>query len=428
MVEVAVVKIWDHDVGAVSWDANRNVALFEYYPDFIKIGLNVSPIKMPLSGSENVIYEFTGLARETFYGLPGMLADSLPDKFGNTIINTWLAKQGRTPSQMSPIERLCYIGNRGMGALEYSPAIRSNTKAERIDIEEMSTVVSDIVSMRDSLITNSHSSTVVKDIISVGTSAGGARAKAVIAYNKENGNILSGQLRAPQGYDHWLLKFDGVNSENDPEGFGKIEYAYYKMAIASQIEMSECQLFKVSNHAHFMTKRFDRIGNSKLHLQTLCGLAHYDYNQPNQYSYEDAFNIMRQLRLPYSAAEQLYRRMVFNVIMLNRDDHTKNFSFLMDESGQWKLAPAYDLTFSYRPDSPWVSKHQLSINGKRDKIERIDLSAIASAMNIKKPNDIIDEIIDVRSNWRHYAKECDVPEMQIQQIENTILKETGMLT
>ncbi len=244
---------------------------------------------MPLSDSENVIYEFTGLAKETFYGLPGMLADSLPDKFGNTLINTWLAKQGRTPSQMSPIELLCYAGNRGIGALEYSPAIKTKTKAEIVDIEEMSEMVSDIIAMRGRLITKTHFNTVFEDIISVDTSAGRARAKAVIAYNKANGEMLSGQFKTSKGYEHWMLKFDGINSKNDPEGLGRIEYAYHKMAIASQIEMSECQLFRIDDHAHFMTKRFDRVENSKLHLQTLCGLAHYDYNRPGTYSYEDIF-------------------------------------------------------------------------------------------------------------------------------------------
>ncbi|ADD69412.1 HipA domain protein [Denitrovibrio acetiphilus DSM 12809] len=420
MVEVATVHLWNMKAGAVSWDDERNVASFQYYPEFIRHELDISPIHMPVYGSENNIYEFPSLPMDTYYGLPGLLADSLPDKFGNTILNAWLAQQSRTPADMLPVERLCYLGNRGMGALEYTPAIYKKTKAEKIDIEEMTGVVADILAMRQALNTNTGSKGVVQDIVSVGTSAGGARAKAVVAYNQQTGDLYSGQLKAPRGAEHWLLKFDGVNPEGDPEGFGRVEFAYYQMAIACGIEMTKCHLLEIGKHAHFMTKRFDRIGNEKLHLQSLCGIAHFDFNNSSAYAYEDAFQIMRNLRLTYSDAEQLYRRMIFNVLTYNRDDHTKNISFLMDKKGKWSLSPAYDMTFSYRPDSPWVSRHQMSVNGKRERITTDDFLAVANGMNIKKPKEIIEQISGTVHQWKTYAKEAGVEPSICEQIEKLI--------
>jgi serine/threonine-protein kinase HipA len=412
MVELATVSLWNIRVGAVSWNVARQIAQFQYYPDFIQRGIEPSPITMPAAGAENIIYEFPALSKETYLGLPGMLADSLPDKFGNEILNAWLARQGRTAESLSPIERLCYIGNRGMGALEFAPPKHSETKSQKIDIEELTALVHDIIAMRGKLQTNAYSKSLINDIISVGTSAGGARAKAVIAFNSDSGEVRSGQLKAPNGFEHWLLKFDGTT---ESQGFGRIEYAYYKMATECGIIMSECRLLKMGDYAHFMTKRFDRIENEKLHLQSLCGIAHYDFNNPI-YSYEELFQVMRRLRLPYPDAEQMFRRLVFNVIAYNRDDHTKNIAFLMDRTGRWSLAPAYDITYSYRPDSIWVAKHQMSVNGKRDEITDDDLLAVAKAINIKKPKNIIEQTRDVVSNWKDIAQSCGVSDESIKAI------------
>lgn len=411
MVNVATVHLWNKRIGAVSWDADRQVALFQYYPDFANNNiLEPSTITMPAKGAQNTIYQFSALPKDTFQGLPGMLADSLPDKFGNTVLDEWLSRTGRTKADMNPIEKLCYIGNRGMGALEYSPALHERSTAAKIDIEEMTALVADILSRREQLKTSADSAEMMKDILSIGTSAGGARAKAVIAINDMTGEIISGQVTVPEGFTHTLLKFDGVDQSINPQGFGRIEYAYYKMALDCGIAMSECRLLEIGNHAHFMTKRFDRQGNKKLHMQSLCGLAHFDFNNPAAYSYEDAFQVMRSLRLPYGDAEQMFRRMVFNVLTYNRDDHTKNIAFLMNGQGQWSLAPAFDMTFSYKPDSIWVSRHQMSVNGKRDNITEADMLAIANTMNIKKPKAIFEQIQSVAMNWLQYAKDSGVSE------------------
>jgi serine/threonine-protein kinase HipA len=417
MVEIAKVNLWNMEVGIVSWDTSRNIATFQYYPDFVQKGIEPAPIMMPAFGSESVVYEFPALSKETYLGLPGMLADSLPDKFGNEILNTWLIKQGRTAESLSPIERLCYVGNRGMGALEFAPPTYKESKAQKIDIEEMTALVRDIIAMRGELQTNAYSESMIKDIISIGTSAGGARAKAVIAFDKNTGEIRSGQLKAPKGFEHWLLKFDGTSES--AQGFGRIEYAYYKMAQACEITMSECRLLEIGDHAHFMTKRFDRAENKKIHLQSLCGIAHYDFNTP-VYSYEALFDVMRKLRLKYADAEQMFRRMVFNVIAYNRDDHTKNTAFLMDESGMWSLAPAYDITYAYRPDSPWVARHQMSINGKRDGIKDEDLLRVAELTNIKKPKEIIQQIKEVVSGWAEIAQSCGVTEGAVKEIGKVV--------
>ncbi|MDR1914285.1 MAG: type II toxin-antitoxin system HipA family toxin, partial [Clostridiales bacterium] len=368
MVTYAQVKLWGKTVGVVSWDSDRQTTDFEYTPRFLQSGLDVSPLRMPLRQSR--IYSFPELSFQTFKGLPGMLADSLPDRFGNALINRWLAEQGRDPDSYNPIERLLYQGKRSMGALEFEPAekLLSNVST-RIELEGLVEAARIALHNKAKLHTRlQEKDTDLLHIMKVGTSAGGARAKAVIAYNEHTQEVKSGQLNAPEGFTHWLIKLDGVtdSESGDPTHFGRVEYAYYKMATACAIEMSDCRLLEENGRAHFMTKRFDRMGaNEKLHMQTLCGLAHFDYNRPGAYSYEQLFQTMRTLRLPHAAAEQVYRRMVFNVVARNQDDHTKNFSFLMDKDGKWRLSPAYDLVYSYNPQGDYTSLHQMSINGKR---------------------------------------------------------------
>tara|TARA_R110002072_G_scaffold4951_3_gene33666 strand:- start:108 stop:1394 length:1287 start_codon:yes stop_codon:yes gene_type:complete len=424
---VTEVNLWGIQVGAVAWNEAANHGVFEFEPDFLKLNLDIAPLKMPLAEARNGkrIFSFPMLNTETFQGLPGLLADSLPDKFGNRLIEEWLARKGRTVQSMNPIEKLCYIGARGMGALEFKPAIfRYDEASESLQVDELVRLANDILHERNSLETNlekpeNHG---IEDIIRVGTSAGGARAKAVIAYNPETGDVRSGQAQHSEGFDYWIIKFDGVNNDllGDPQGYGRIEYAYHLMAKECGINMTECRLLEEGGRAHFMTKRFDRVGTEKLHMQTLCGIAHFDYNQPNLYSYEQAFQVMRQLRLPYPDAEALFRRMVFNALCYNCDDHTKNISFLMDKKGVWRLSPAYDITYAYNPDNRWLRAHQMSVNGKRENIYRGDLLTVASEMNIKKPLEIISSVQEAASNWTVFASQAGMPDGQAEKIGRLI--------
>lgn len=424
---VAEVNLWGIRVGAVAWNEAANHGVFEFEPGFLKLELDISPLKMPLAEARSGkrIFSFPTLNTETFQGLPGLLADSLPDKFGNRLIEEWLARKGRTVQSMNPIEKLCYIGSRGMGALEFKPSIaRYDGASEPLQVDELVRLASDILHQRNSLETNFEKpeNQAIEDIIRVGTSAGGARAKAVIAYNPETGDVRSGQAQHAAGFDYWMIKFDGVSNDllGDPQGYGRIEYAYHLMAKACGIDMMECRLLEEHGRTHFMTKRFDRVGTEKLHMQTLCGIAHFDYNMPNVYSYEQAFQVMRQLRLPYPDAEELFRRMVFNVICFNCDDHTKNISFLMNKRGEWRLSPAYDVTYAYNPENRWLKQHQMAVNGKRENIYRGDLLKVASEMNIKKPLEIISEVHEAAARWSEFAEQAGIPESQASAIDRLI--------
>lgn len=428
MINVAKVKIWNNLVGAVAWNEETGTATFEYDKSFLKSGLNIAPITMPIEQAINGknIFSFPALNKETYKGLPGLLADSLPDTFGNKLIDSWLAQQGRDPSSFNSIERLCYTGKRGMGVLEYEPVLSpSENGSNPIEINELVTLVKDILNERKTLssnISNKNSEDLLK-IIKVGTSAGGARAKAIIAFNPITGDVRSGQIDGLDNYEYWIIKFDGVTNKElgDPKGYGKIEFAYYLMAKDARINIMESRLLKENNRAHFMTKRFDRNGNNKLHLQTLCAIAHFDYNYSNAYSYEQAFQVMRQLKLPYSQMEELLRRMVFNVIARNQDDHTKNISFLMDKNGNWSLSPAYDITYAYDPTNKWMKVHQMSINGKRDDVTRKDILELAKKMNLKKAEKIINEVIASISKWKLFAKEAGILKNQIEAINKTFI-------
>ncbi|HPT69824.1 MAG TPA: type II toxin-antitoxin system HipA family toxin [Syntrophomonas sp.] len=427
MVEVAKVFLWEIYVGAVVWDQANRIASFEFDPGFFRYSWDIAPLTMSLSKSREVrIYSFPGIPAETFKGLPGLLSDSLPDKFGQQLINTWLAIHGRPENSMNPVEMLCYIGKRGMGALEFRPATRIERGSSNVlEISELVDLAQQAVNRKGELSTNisEDQKQAMLDIIRVGTSAGGARAKAVIAINR-HGTVRSGQLDVPEGYSHWLIKLDGVTDEQlgDPKGYGRIEYAYHLMAEDCGISMTECRLLEENGRAHFMTRRFDRPDkNAKLHMLTLCGLCHYDYNNPLAYSYEQAFQAMRSIRLPYPDADQLYRRMVFNVIGVNNDDHSKNISFLMDQSGQWRLSPAYDMTYAFKPSHKYLAQHQLSINGKRSEINHNDLILVAQRMNIRKPGEIIGQIRDVIRSWPGYASNAGIPDSQIKSIGKTHL-------
>ena len=423
MVTLANVKIWEHRAGVVMWNESTQSAVFEYDPDFERLGLDLSPITM--STSTHRTYNFTSLSSDTFMGLPGLLADALPDAYGRALLDRWLALVGRQSANV--IERLCYPGRRSMGALEFEPAQDTYLEKEtRIEIDSLVEIAKEALNQKVELHANMDKDRkeALLNIIKVGTSAGGQRAKAVIAYNEKTKEVRSGQLDAPEGFEHWLLKLDGVTNRElgDPKHYGLIEYAYYQMAIDSGIEMMPCMILPENGRAHFMTKRFDRIGEKeKVHMLTLCGLAHYDYKMLRAYSYEQAFQVMRQLHLPYNQAEEMYRRMVFNVIARNQDDHTKNISFLMDKNGKWRLSPAYDISWSYNPNGEWTSQHQMSINNKWTDITMDDLLAVASAMNIKKPREIIEKIIDVVVHWAEYAIPLDIPKDTVKAIESTLI-------
>ena len=417
MITTAFVKIWGETIGAVAWDENSGTASFEYEPKFIVQSIDLAPLKMPINNATNRIFSFPELRNtKTFKGLPGLLADVLPDDYGNQLINTWLAQNGRPENSMNPVEMLCFIGTRGMGALEFEPSqLKVNKRAFDIEVDELIQMSQKMLTKRDAFETNlaKDEQQAMLDILKIGTSAGGARPKAIIAYNEKTGQVKSGQTLAPKGFEHWLLKLDTVSDVQfgKSSGFGRIEMAYYLMAKACQIDMMESRLLEENGRAHFMTKRFDREGgDQKYHIQTLCAMQYYDFNQITSFSYEQLFQTMRLLRLPYPQAEQIYRRMVFNVIARNCDDHTKNFAFRLKKEQEWELTPAYDVCFAYRPDSNWVSQQNLSINGKRDNITRDDLMAVAKSMNVKKANTIINEISETVKNWNTFAEQVNVDE------------------
>ncbi len=429
----AEVKIWGELAGAVVWDDTNRLGTFEFAPGFKKQQWELSPLKMPL-GSSQMIFSFPELRKErfatydTFRGLPGMLADVLPDRFGNQLINRWLAGMGRPQDSMNPVEMLLFLGSRGMGALEFEPSsLKENKNTFPIELESLVQIAKIMMDKRSMFKTNiiKYEEKAVIDILKIGTSAGGARPKALIAYNEKNGEIRSGQTKAPEGFEHWLIKLDGVSDVQvgESKGYGRVEMAYYLMAIDCGIEMMPSTLLEENNRAHFMTKRFDRIGrDTKHHIQTFCAMQHFDFNLVTSFSYEQLFQTMRELRLSYEEIEQMYRRMVFNVLSRNCDDHTKNFSFMMEKGQGWKLAPAYDICHAYRPDSAWVSQHALSINHKRTNITREDLLLLAQAVNCKKAPTIINEINAVVTNWKKYASITGVQKKLREAIAQTLIQ------
>ena len=432
MVDVVEIKIWGQLVGAARWDPNQQLASFQYYKKFLTGNRDLSPIKMPLQNGDR-IYSFPELRKQkneeisTFKGLPGLLADALPDKYGNQLINIWLAQEGRPPNSMNPVEQLCFIGSRGMGALEFEPAqLNSSHQTFSIEIKNLVDIAQKMLSNREGFETNIHKQEqkALREILTIGTSAGGARPKAIIAFNQKTGEVRSGQTKSPRGFEHWLIKLDGVSDAQfgASHGFGRVEYAYHLMAKDCGIDMMECRLLEENKRAHFMTKRFDREGNDKKHhIQTLCGIQHFDYNNLQGFSYEQLFQTMRMLKMTYPEAEQMFRRMVFNVMATNYDDHTKNFSFRLKQEGKWELSPAYDVCYSYDPNNVWVSQHTLSINGKHKSINKSDLLKIATNNNIKKGEKIIEEIKGVVCGWNTYSKKANVSKDLHHSISKTLI-------
>ncbi|HEX6929149.1 MAG TPA: type II toxin-antitoxin system HipA family toxin [Gammaproteobacteria bacterium] len=425
---LAEVRLWGRTIGAVSLEAGDTFASFQYDPAFAESGIQVSPLKMPLAKAP---YRFPELAPASFNGLPGMLADSLPDRFGNALIDAWLATQNRTPESFDAVERLCYVGTRGVGALEFRPTLGPAPRAtKRIRIDSLVELASDILTQRNrfSASFDGNREKALKDILRVGTSAGGARAKALIAWNRETNEVRSGQTDAGEGFEYWLLKFDGVAGNRDreledPHGYGRIEYAYSKMARAAGIDMSPCHLMQENGRCHFMTKRFDRQDDGgKLHMQSLAALAHFDYNLAGAYSYEQALVVIRQLGLSMDDVEQQFRRMAFNIIARNQDDHVKNIAFLMDKSGRWTLSPAFDVTYSYNPSGAWTSKHQMTMNGRQDGFTREDFRECARTASMKRgrADAIVDEVRNAVGKWRVHADETGVPDAWAEQIRENL--------
>ncbi|MEJ2308117.1 MAG: type II toxin-antitoxin system HipA family toxin [Gammaproteobacteria bacterium] len=417
MTTLAEVRLWGRTIGAVSLEEGDRVAAFEYDAAFARSGIQVSPLAMPLSTQ---LYRFPDLAFNTFHGLPGLLADSLPDKFGNALINSWLASQGRAPDSMNAVERLCYTGRRGMGALEFRPMTGPVArKASPIEIDRLVALASEVLTQRTQLDTafdKSGEENAMRDILRVGTSAGGARAKAVIAWNPGTNEVRSGQVEAGEGFEYWLLKFDGVSGNRDkeredPKGYGAIEYAYHLMAKDAGIRMMPCRLLEENGRRHFMTKRFDRLDSGeKLHMQSLCALAHYDYNMPGAYSYEQALQAIRQLGLPMRDIEEQFRRMAFNIIARNQDDHVKNIAFLMNKAGAWSLSPAFDVTYSFNPQGLWTANHQMTMNARRDGFRLDDFRACAksAAMKRGRAEAIVREVSECVRRWPEYAEMAGV--------------------
>ena len=425
---IAKVQLWGRTIGAVSLDAGRDVAAFQYDAAFARSGIELSPLRMPLSDR---VYEFPALPRNTFHGLPGLLADSLPDKFGNALIDAWLATQGRTPESFSAVERLCYTGSRGMGALEYAPALGPKPRqTSKIEVDALVRLAGEVLTHRGDLQGHFHEAgkeKSLREILSVGTSAGGARAKAVIAWNRMTNEVRSGQIAAGEGFEYWLLKFDGVAGNKDkeledPKGYGAIEYAYHLMAKAAGITMSECRLLEENGRRHFMTRRFDRLaGGAKLHMQSLGALAHFDFNAAGAYAYEQALLTIRQLELPMVAIEEQFRRMVFNIVARNQDDHVKNIAFLMNQHGEWALAPAFDVTYSYNPSGSWTATHQMTLNGKRDGFTMADFAGCAKATLMKRGRaaTIIHEVQAAVRRWPEFAAEAQLADEWRSKIQHT---------
>ena len=413
----AEVILWGSRIGAVTLPDGERFASFEYDPDFATSGIEVSPITMPL---DTAVHRFPALPLESFHGLPGLLADSLPDKYGNALIDAWLATQGRLPGDFNAIERLCYTGSRGMGALEFRPnrGPRKET-TNAVAIDALVKLASEVLVHRAELsvtFAGGHKADALREILRVGTSAGGARAKAIIAWNPATNEVRSGQVKAPPGFEYWLIKFDGVANNKDrdladPQGYGAIEFAYSRIADAAGVTMNPCRLFEEGGRRHFMTKRFDRTADGdKLHMQSFAALAHLDFNDPRAHSYEQTFVVMRKLGLPQSDIVQKFRRMVFNIVARNQDDHVKNIAFLMDRDGVWRLSPAYDVAYQYNPAGDWTSQHQMSVNNKRDGFTLADLVACGRSADLgrREVSAVLEDVTQAVSRWSDLASDTGV--------------------
>jgi serine/threonine-protein kinase HipA len=428
-MDLAEVRLWGRTIGAVSQGPDADVARFQYDPAFAASGIELAPLTMPLARAP---YAFPELDRRSFHGLPGLLADSLPDRFGNALIDAWLAREGRDAADFSPIERLCYVGTRGTGALEYEPSTGPDPASARlVEVEALAELAAKILARRTDLnlvLRPGVEERALTDLLRVGTSAGGARAKALIAWNPATNEVRSGQVEAGSGFEHWMLKFDGVRglddeSLTDPLGYGAVEYAYSLMAAAAGVEMTECRLFEENGRRHFMTRRFDRDPQGKkLHMLSLAGMAHLDFNQAGAHGYEQVLLVIRKLRLGMEAIEQQFRRMVLNVVARNQDDHVKNIAFLMDRSGAWSLSPAFDVTYANNPSGEWTARHQMTVNGKRDGFTLADFEAVGRNASLKRGRamEIYEQVRGAASRWPEFAQRAGVGEPRVQAVARSL--------
>ncbi len=428
MIDAQII-LWGRDIAAVTWDERTETGVFQFAPEFLSSGIEIAPLTMPLREGT---FRFPALNRATFKGLPGLLADSLPDKFGSALIDAWLVRQGRSADDFNPVERLCYVGSRGIGALEYKPTISgAPTQDAKLEVDALVKLANRVLNNRETLTGRLEGSDedadAIHNILRVGTSAGGARAKAILAWNEETGEFRSGQVPADEAFTYWIMKFDGISNNRDkevadPQGYGLVEYAYYLMAVEAGIEMARCRIHEEGGRSHFMTQRFDRTANGKkLHMQSLCAMRHFDFNDAGAYSYEQALETCRQLGLRQSELERQFRRAVFNVLARNQDDHVKNIAFLMDKTGAWSLSPAFDVAWSYNPDGAWTNRHQMTLNGKRDNFEIDDLIQLANFADIKtrRAKTVIHSVSDAISNWPTFAETAGVEEKRAVAIGKT---------
>lgn len=392
------VYIWNMYVGALV-KTPQGIA-FQYDPKFKESGLNLSPINLPLEGKDVYINETDWKNTE---GIPGLIYDSLPDRFGNDLLKVYFADKGLTENDIDVFTKLHYIGSRGVGALEYRPATETEHTNDVISMEEIEKISIIATQGKEALDTNLQDKKTLLQILHIGTSAGGARAKALIAINKKTGDIKSGQVHHGADYEYYLIKIDGANEKElaEPSGYGRLEYTYSQMAKDCNIKMTECSLY---NGLHFLTKRFDRNQHGeKVHVHSLCGMLGLNYNRVGEYSYEQYFITARKLGLGQDTMEEIFRRMVFNILVHNCDDHTKNFSFMMDRDGNWSLSPAFDLCYSYDSSNEWVNGHNMRINNKRTNITYADIMIVGEKFNIKKRKKIFNKINMVVDKFHDYA-------------------------
>ncbi len=408
-VDVIEVRIWGRTVGAVALDPRAGYYVFEYDPAFVRSGIELAPLMMPLAAARDP-FVFPTLAERTFLRLPGMLADALPDDFGNALIDAWMAENGVAQSKITSLDRLAYMGRRGTGALEFKPVHGPKERASTA--LQLSTLVESArLAVHGSIDSDHLAHAALAQIIQVGTSAGGARAKAVVAWNPATGALRAGQFDTPPGFEHWILKFDGMGEDRElgeGQDYGRVEYAYHLMARAAGIAMSPCRLLEENGRAHFMTRRFDRDGETKHHLQTLCAMARLDFRQKATHDAAQLFLTIEQLNLGYDAMEEAFRRITFNVMAANCDDHTKNVSFLLREGAAWELAPAYDVTHAFNPKGEWTHQHLLSVNGKFSGITRRELEAVAARFGIGTGARVLEQVGEAVAGWGEHAASAGV--------------------
>jgi serine/threonine-protein kinase HipA len=411
------VRIWDQRVGAIAADERAGCYAFEYAPAWRRQGIELAPLTMPVAAPDSV-FVFPALAEPTFKRLPGLLADALPDDFGNALIDAWMARKGIERQSVTTLDRLAYMGKRGMGALEFRPARAGATEsAQPLQLQTLVETARKV--MQGDFASDAHAEAALANVIRVGTSAGGARAKAVVAWNRQTDEIRSGQFDVPQGFEHWMLKFDGVGKDLElgaGEHYGRIEYAYHHMAVAAGIDMQPCRLLEENGRAHFMTRRFDRDNNRKHHIQSLCALQHLDYKQRATHAYEQLFLTAASLRLGDAALRQLFLRMAFNVLARNCDDHTKNFAFRLRQGQPWELAPAYDVTHAYNPQGEWTYQHLMSVNGRFKDITRDDLMTVAVRFGVVGPRALLADVRAALDSWPAHAGAAGVPSSELERV------------